>query len=417
MSEVLTLQPLNIPQSQIQFEPLVVVPVNHKIYDREFLLQFKNCVKEEAQIVEKMKAFICNDPVVRKMTPAKGSPSTQRRTPKGKNDVVRSAKNSPETPMRSAMSTRSTNAANESLKRSTEIQNGIARSPETPHRKGKSDSPQLPRRTPLAPISTNLINSRPTTVTPLTKSILSTSLTLPKKSPLSVKSKAYIPKGELPSPLSSLQNIPDLAPIAFDSIKKSTTKSNPSLLENFNSPAQLSKSAELNTPTKLSSSAPTTIKTPSSRKLPSPLDDHRIAQRQKQIDYGYKTIGYLRYRLLVPKEHRAPDHPRTPRKEQACSKRSWDGQLKKWRRELHRWDPEDKVAFQSLLESDIVKSIVSRSSELTSISDSIKEKMAQEAAGTSEVEDENEASEDELEPISQAMDIPTLETVAKTLVF
>lgn len=35
--------------------------------------------------------------------------------------------------------------------------------------------------------------------------------------------------------------------------------------------------------------------------------------------------------------------PATPRKNQKCSKRSWDGQVRKWRRELHKWDPVDPV--------------------------------------------------------------------------
>lgn len=33
--------------------------------------------------------------------------------------------------------------------------------------------------------------------------------------------------------------------------------------------------------------------------------------------------------------------PNTPDKYQRCSKRSWDGQVRKWRRELHEWDPEE----------------------------------------------------------------------------
>eukprot|EP01003_Olkasia_polycarbonata_P003199 NODE_1792_length_490_cov_139.757370_g1714_i0.p3 GENE.NODE_1792_length_490_cov_139.757370_g1714_i0~~NODE_1792_length_490_cov_139.757370_g1714_i0.p3 ORF type:complete len:148 (-),score=45.46 NODE_1792_length_490_cov_139.757370_g1714_i0:47-466(-) len=32
------------------------------------------------------------------------------------------------------------------------------------------------------------------------------------------------------------------------------------------------------------------------------------------------------------------EHPATPKANQKCSKRSWDGQLKKWRRALHKWD-------------------------------------------------------------------------------
>ena len=34
-------------------------------------------------------------------------------------------------------------------------------------------------------------------------------------------------------------------------------------------------------------------------------------------------------------------HPDTPDVTQICSKRSFDGQAKKWRRELHLWDPDD----------------------------------------------------------------------------
>lgn len=31
--------------------------------------------------------------------------------------------------------------------------------------------------------------------------------------------------------------------------------------------------------------------------------------------------------------------PQTPKIHQVCSKRSWDGQIKKWRRLLHQYDP------------------------------------------------------------------------------
>eukprot|EP01129_Flabellula_baltica_P009378 TRINITY_DN3820_c0_g1_i2.p1 TRINITY_DN3820_c0_g1~~TRINITY_DN3820_c0_g1_i2.p1 ORF type:complete len:210 (+),score=33.04 TRINITY_DN3820_c0_g1_i2:245-874(+) len=58
------------------------------------------------------------------------------------------------------------------------------------------------------------------------------------------------------------------------------------------------------------------------------LTPHKLSQRQKQIDYGYNT-----------KDKRRREHPRTPNKHQMCSKRSWDGQIRKWRRELHAFDP------------------------------------------------------------------------------
>lgn len=70
-------------------------------------------------------------------------------------------------------------------------------------------------------------------------------------------------------------------------------------------------------------------------------DDHKIQQRLKQIGFGKSTKGYETYVTLVTKHMREidnEDHPVTPRANQKCSKRSWDGQLKKWRRLLHRWD-------------------------------------------------------------------------------
>jgi len=66
----------------------------------------------------------------------------------------------------------------------------------------------------------------------------------------------------------------------------------------------------------------------------------RIAGRQKQIEYGKNTIGYGRYLALVPKKLRKRGQPKTPNKYQICSKRSWDGQIRKWRRQLHIYDPE-----------------------------------------------------------------------------
>ncbi|CAK0781821.1 hypothetical protein CVIRNUC_005479 [Coccomyxa viridis] len=82
-------------------------------------------------------------------------------------------------------------------------------------------------------------------------------------------------------------------------------------------------------------------------------DPRRLETRQKQISFGKNTIGYSEYRKAVPKHigvpHNAPTpkpkhqhlpHPTTPDIYQICSKRSFDGQVKHWRRDLHKWDPE-----------------------------------------------------------------------------
>jgi len=75
---------------------------------------------------------------------------------------------------------------------------------------------------------------------------------------------------------------------------------------------------------------------------PKEEDEHRLYQREKQIEFGKNTDGYRSYRELVPKKKRTREEPQTPDKYQKCSKRSWDGQIRKWRRLLHKYDPNAK---------------------------------------------------------------------------
>jgi hypothetical protein len=68
-------------------------------------------------------------------------------------------------------------------------------------------------------------------------------------------------------------------------------------------------------------------------------DPHKLAQRQKQIDFGKNTTGYQNYVARVPR--RTPGdktHPTTPRIAKVMSKRCFDGQVRAWRRALHQWD-------------------------------------------------------------------------------
>ncbi len=73
-------------------------------------------------------------------------------------------------------------------------------------------------------------------------------------------------------------------------------------------------------------------------------DQHKIETRLKQIQYGYNTVAYDNYIAQVPKTQRNQnyeEHPRTPDPYLKQAKRAFDGRLRKWRRELHRWDVED----------------------------------------------------------------------------
>ena len=66
-----------------------------------------------------------------------------------------------------------------------------------------------------------------------------------------------------------------------------------------------------------------------------------INRRQKQIDYGKNTNGYQNYTAMVPKDKRKIQDPETPDKFIKYSRRSWDQQVKVWRRKLHLYDPND----------------------------------------------------------------------------
>ncbi len=90
------------------------------------------------------------------------------------------------------------------------------------------------------------------------------------------------------------------------------------------------------------------------------LTPHRLTQRQKQIDFGKNTIGYQKYIQTVPRFvlfyiinysltittcsrwERNPSHPVTPDKHKAASTRAWQGQIRVWRRALHKFDPPSK---------------------------------------------------------------------------
>lgn len=80
------------------------------------------------------------------------------------------------------------------------------------------------------------------------------------------------------------------------------------------------------------------------RKIGKETDEHRIKQRDKQLQLGKKSEGYTRYTNLIPKWKRQDQDPVTPDKYQICSKRSWDGQMSKWRRLLHAYDENPTAA-------------------------------------------------------------------------
>ena len=76
-------------------------------------------------------------------------------------------------------------------------------------------------------------------------------------------------------------------------------------------------------------------------------DEHRVSQRQKQIDYGKNTIAYDRFAAVKPREKRVRGDPMTPIAKQKCSKRSFAGQVTSWKKKVY-----DFVANLALAEEE-----------------------------------------------------------------
>uniref|UniRef100_V5HHG6 Putative histone rna hairpin-binding protein n=1 Tax=Ixodes ricinus TaxID=34613 RepID=V5HHG6_IXORI len=81
-------------------------------------------------------------------------------------------------------------------------------------------------------------------------------------------------------------------------------------------------------------------------------DPEVLARRLKQIEYGKSTEGYKRYCDAVPKDKREQLHPRTPDRFTQYSRRSWDAQVRIWRRQLHLWDPPETSEWSTVTDDD-----------------------------------------------------------------
>lgn len=72
------------------------------------------------------------------------------------------------------------------------------------------------------------------------------------------------------------------------------------------------------------------------------VDERRVQQRQKQINFGYNTDGYTNMIRLVKSDPRLknggvlPLEP--PPADMKATKRTWDVLIRKWRRALHMFD-------------------------------------------------------------------------------
>ena len=92
-------------------------------------------------------------------------------------------------------------------------------------------------------------------------------------------------------------------------------------------------------------------------------DPARAETRHRQIVYGMSSVGYERYRFLVPRASRRFRDPTTPEHRLVYAKRSWDGAVRKWRRQLHDYDLErDPDADASELSSRAAQSRLSTAS-------------------------------------------------------
>ncbi|KAE8876536.1 hypothetical protein PF005_g7193 [Phytophthora fragariae] len=122
-------------------------------------------------------------------------------------------------------------------------------------------------------------------------------------------------------------------------------------------------------------------------------DPHRLAQRQKQIDFGKNTIGYDRYCAQVPRHQRRPGkHPMTPDKTKRIGKKVFDGHVRKWRQALHKYDPPELVEAIKTVEAESNGAATAGSSSKTDDADATAEKEA--ATASSSASSESDAKKE-----------------------
>ncbi|CAG5098102.1 Oidioi.mRNA.OKI2018_I69.XSR.g15373.t2.cds [Oikopleura dioica] len=66
-------------------------------------------------------------------------------------------------------------------------------------------------------------------------------------------------------------------------------------------------------------------------------DPRTLERREQQIEYGKVLNDYMEYIEAVPKSERVKGQPVTPRKDQVISRRNFDNQIRKWKRQIHFW--------------------------------------------------------------------------------
>jgi len=71
----------------------------------------------------------------------------------------------------------------------------------------------------------------------------------------------------------------------------------------------------------------------------------RKEQRQKQINIGRATPGYIRYKELHPTP--GPRDPLTPKADSRKDRKDWNFDLKVWRTFLHKFDPPEEPAGEA----------------------------------------------------------------------
>lgn len=94
---------------------------------------------------------------------------------------------------------------------------------------------------------------------------------------------------------------------------------------------------------------------PAANLMPKLTDQHKLQQRQKQIDFGKNTIAYMRYSSEVRRRDRLPSDPWTPDIAEPYSKRCFDGKVKDWRRKLHLWENQHPAEVPGSTTSDATR--------------------------------------------------------------